>query len=90
VGLAAPPCLAGEDPARLPHILSSLSQAHRQELAHARALLLRYREALEDAGLKPPTEDGAEALARFRHAFQIAGLRDDHQHNELLADWGQP
>lgn len=68
-------------------VLARLTQEHRHELAKLTALLVRYREVIEDAGLVPPDETGAEALARFRFAFEAAGLSDTMQHPELLADW---
>ena len=64
-----------------------LTQAHRQELAEARALLVRYRYFIEEHGLEPPDDSGAEALRRFRHAFHMAGASDSMQHSELLDDW---
>lgn len=64
-----------------------LTQQHRQELAEARALLVRYRYFIEEHGLEPPDDTGAEALQRFRHAFHMAGMYDSMQHPELLDDW---
>ena len=68
-------------------IVASLVLAHRQELDEAHALVVFYREALEAAGIEPPTLDGKMALERFRHVFYIAGHLDQMQHPELLADW---
>lgn len=68
-------------------IFARLTQAHRVELAECRALVVRYREFIEDHGLTPPDDTGAEALARFRVMFERFGLDDPDQHNELLADW---
>lgn len=68
-------------------ILARLTQDHRDELARVRAKLVLYRRFIEDHGLTPPDATGAEALERFRHAFEVAGLDDDWQHPELIADW---
>lgn len=71
----------------LARVLDALSQAHREQLAQAAALLVLYREFIEDHGLEPPTQDGREALERFRNAFRVAGYADTLQHPELVADW---
>lgn len=74
----------GRDEAR---VLGALTHLHREEQARLAALVVRYREFIEDHGLEPPDDSGAEALARFRHVFRLAGLNDDLQHNELVANW---
>lgn len=72
-------------PAATHEILAALTYAHRQELSEAHALIVRYRYVLEEHGITPPDDTGKEALDRFRHAFQMAGMYDSMQHPELLA-----
>jgi len=64
-----------------------LNTAHRVEMSKLHALVIRYREFIEDNGLTPPDDTGHEALTRFRHVFEKAGHLDELQHPELLADW---
>jgi hypothetical protein len=68
-------------------VMARMSQQHRYEIAKLEALVIRYREFIEDHGLTAPDDSGAEALRRFRVVFEIAGLWDPLQHPELLADW---
>jgi hypothetical protein len=66
-----------------PEYVAALIALHRLELARAEALLLLYRDRLEDAGISVPDTTGEEALERFRFAFLQAGLNDSMMHNEL-------
>jgi hypothetical protein len=68
-------------------MLAALEEQHRRELAQARALQVRYREFIEKHGLRPPDDTGAEALRRYRAAFEAAGVEDPLQHPELVQDW---
>ena len=68
-------------------VVAWLTQAHRYEMSKLHALVIRYREFIEDNGLTPPDESGHEALMRFRHVFEKAGHLDELQHPELLAPW---
>lgn len=68
-------------------VVAWLAEAHRIELSKLHALVIRYREFIEDNGLDPPDDSGQEALERFRHVFEKAGHLDELQHPELLADW---
>jgi len=71
-------------------IVEALATEHRRELAEAHALVIRYRYVLEEHGIEPPDDTGREALERFRHAFQMAGMYDSMQHPELLqGPWRQ-
>ena len=57
-------------------LLAAFHHAAGEDRAELSALLLRYREALEDAGLRPPgsgrEDDGVLALADFRRYRKIA------------------
>jgi len=67
-------------------VLAQLSEDHRYAQAKLHALVVLYRETLEAYGIEPPTHDGAEALARYRHAFvqlEEHGIVDTGMHGEL-------
>lgn len=69
-------------------VLASLTHEHQQELSRAHALQVVYRKFIEDHGLVPPDISGTDALARFRHVFELAGFNDDLQARDLVDDWG--
>lgn len=74
--------LASLDDLASARVLSALSQHHREEIAQLRALLVRWREHMEQHGLQPPDDTGAEALLRFQAALKAAGVNDPLQYHE--------
>lgn len=70
--------LCGEEAARrrstvrVPaELVEAQDHEHRMEVARLQMQLVRYREALEEAGIEPPDSEAAELLAMWRECRAV-------------------
>lgn len=77
----------------VPHsILEAQAATHRLELAKQRMLLIRYRLLLEEHGIEPPDDEGADLLAMWRECRRVIEVANEFvmrlgTSKELLAEW---
>lgn len=77
----------------VPHsLLEAQAATHRLELAKQRMLLIRYRLLLEEHGIEPPDEEGADLLQMWRECRRVIEVANEFvmrlgTSKELLAEW---
>ena len=74
------------------HALHDVEQAHRLEVAKQRMLLLKYRLLLEQHGIEPPDDEGADLLEMWRDCRRVIETANWFvmrlgTSKELVADW---
>ncbi len=86
----------GATPARVVpvELLEARVEEYRLELAKRDMQLVRYRLALEQAGVEPPDADGAELVEMWRSCRHVIATSHEFvmklgTSKELLVDWGK-
>jgi hypothetical protein len=81
------------DPTVPLHMLHDLAELHRIEVARQRILLTRYRLLLEEHGIEPPDDEGADLLQMWRDCRTVIQTANEFvmklgSSAEMLKDWG--